>query len=91
VAQWRDDADAVPEQLCRFVMAEWAGEVDAPGAWGQACREWLAAHPGRGLPQNRDGDPVLLRQQVVEIKEDLLRRGLSWAGPPLRAGDDGGP
>jgi hypothetical protein len=79
VARWADDSDPIPERLARFVPSEW-GEVNPAGEWGRAAREWLAAHPGRRLPLA--GDPVEVRQRVVELGEELWRAGHpGWAAP----------
>ena len=50
VARHRTPRLAVPEQLARFVPSEWAGHEDPVRAWSAACREWLAAGPGRASP-----------------------------------------
>jgi hypothetical protein len=46
MARRRQLNEPVPEQLCRFVAAEWPGELwDGYAAWKAARREWGAAHP----------------------------------------------
>ena len=87
MARWRDDDDAIPEQLARFIAAEWPG-TDPAGQWGNAARQWLADHPGRSLPWA--ADPVTVRQRVVELRAELARAGHPAPGPPLRKWGDHG-
>jgi hypothetical protein len=50
VARWRKQAGAVPEQLARFVPAEWPGAGcphEALRMWKHACADWLAADTGK--------------------------------------------
>jgi hypothetical protein len=75
VARWADDREAIPERLCRFVPGEWPGDLTAAtAAWGQACRDWLAANPGRVLPHS--AGPVEVRQEVVRLRAELSRPAL---------------
>lgn len=86
MARWRSDADPVPEELARFVPSEWP-MPDPAWEWGQACKAWLAANPGRGLPWNPEGDPIEVLIRVLALQRELrlagvtpARRVLPWAG-----------
>ncbi len=81
MAKFRDDRDPVPERLARFVLSEWAGDMQAStAAWGAACRRWLADHPGRVLPFAED--PVEVRQEVIRVRMSARR-------PKMVANGDG--
>jgi len=67
----------VPERLCRYVESEWPGP-DGVGDFGQACRAWLAANPGRELPFARDS--VEVGQEVVRLIRAGAGRPVHWDG-----------
>ena len=71
MARHRTPRLAVPEQLARFVPSEWARHEDPVRAWSAACREWLAAGPGRCLPFGERGDQL----DVIRETARLLRAG----------------
>jgi hypothetical protein len=58
MARWRRDIDrgGIPEELCRFVLGEWAGcPHEQVQAWSRACLAWIIADIDHVLPV---GDPV---------------------------------
>jgi hypothetical protein len=58
MAKWRrTDPSAVPEELARFVAAEWPG-ADPIGQWRDAALAWLREDPGRSLPFGEHGDSI---------------------------------
>jgi hypothetical protein len=64
----------VPEQLCRFVAAEWPGRCRHERHWAytQACLAWLREGPGRRLPFGEYGDVI----DVLRESEAVCRREL---------------
>ena len=78
VGRWHEDSEPAPERLCRFVPGEWPGDlIEATAAWGEACREWLEANPGRMLPHS--ADPVEVRMEVVRLRQEApAGSGTTW-------------
>lgn len=54
----RPDGSGVPEELCRFVAAEWPGGCvhEQLEAWKQAAADWLAADSTRTPRPGADPD-----------------------------------
>jgi hypothetical protein len=74
VAKWRrTDVSAVPEQLARFVAAEWPG-ADPLGDWRDACIRWLREVEGRSLPFGEFGDSVDVIRESLRVKMEWARR-----------------
>jgi hypothetical protein len=68
MARWRrTDRAAVPEELARFVAAEWRGS-DPLGDWRNACLEWLREDKGRRLPFGEYGDSVDVLRECLRVR-----------------------
>jgi hypothetical protein len=74
MARWkRTDPSAVPEQLARYVDAEWPGN-NPIGDWRDACLEWLREVEGRQLPLGEYGDSVAVIRESARLKMELAKR-----------------
>jgi hypothetical protein len=63
----RTDIGEIPENLCRYVPAEWAGD-DPLTQWRDACWEWLHADKDRSLPFGEFGDFVDVFREIHRIR-----------------------
>lgn len=63
----------MPEQLCRFVPAEWPGGCvhEALRAWKTACLAWLDEDERRALPFGEHGDVIDVLRESGRIGRQL--------------------
>jgi hypothetical protein len=74
MARWkRTDPAAVPEQLARFVAAEWPG-TDPLTEWLTACPQWLREAVGRQLPFGEYGSSVDVIRECRRIWLEQARQ-----------------
>ena len=73
MAQWRRNVLAVPEELARFVPAEWpdAGcPHEALQRWRRSALDWERDHPD-SLPFGEWGDAIDVMREAVRIRRGM--------------------